>query len=107
MAWVLLIIAGLFEIAMAMSLKLSDGFSKLLPSVGFFVFAALSFGLLSVALKQLEVGTAYAVWTGIGAAGTAVVGILVMGDNASALKLISLALIVFGVIGLNLAGAAH
>ncbi|MFF4418794.1 DMT family transporter [Streptosporangium sp. NPDC001559] len=104
MAWVLIVIAGLFEIAMAYSLKLSNGFSSLLPSVGVVVFGVLSFGLLSLALKNLEVGTAYAVWTGIGAVGTAAVGIALLGEDASALKIISIVLILAGVIGLNLAG---
>ncbi|MFF3670061.1 DMT family transporter [Microtetraspora malaysiensis] len=108
MAWGLLVVAGLFEVAMAYSLKMSAGFSHLWWSVGFFVFSVLSFGLLSLALKSLEVGTAYAVWTGIGAVGTALLGIALLGDNASLLKIISIVFIILGVIGLNLAGgAAH
>lgn len=105
MAWILIIVAGLFEVAMALCLKLSKGFSVLIPSAGFLVFAVISFLLLNLGLKQLEVGTAYAVWVGIGAVGTALVGMLVMGDSASPLKLAALALIIIGVIGLNLAGA--
>ncbi|RJL30954.1 DMT family transporter [Bailinhaonella thermotolerans] len=105
MAWLLLILAGLFEVGMALCLKLSDGFSRWLPAVGVLGFGGLSFTLLALALRQLEVGTAYAVWTGIGALGTAVLGILLMGDQASPLKIASLVLIVLGVIGLNLAGA--
>ncbi|MEV0972867.1 DMT family transporter [Microtetraspora glauca] len=108
MAWILLIVAGLFEVAMAYSLKMSDGFSHAWWSGGFFVFSILSFGLLSFALKSLEVGTAYAVWTGIGAIGTAILGIALLGDNASLLKIVSIVFILIGVIGLNLAGgAAH
>ncbi|MEU1880378.1 multidrug efflux SMR transporter [Streptosporangium sp. NPDC020072] len=107
MAWILIVVAGLFEIAMAYSLKLSNGFSSLLPSVGVVVFGVLSFGLLSLALKSLEVGTAYAVWTGIGAVGTAALGIVLLGEDASALKIISIVLILAGVIGLNLAGGGH
>ncbi|MER7212327.1 multidrug efflux SMR transporter [Streptosporangium sp. NPDC000239] len=107
MAWILIVVAGLFEIAMAYSLKLSNGFSSLLPSVGVVVFGVLSFGLLSLALKNLEVGTAYAVWTGIGAVGTAALGIVLLGEDASALKIISIVLILAGVIGLNLAGGGH
>ncbi|MEV4097097.1 DMT family transporter [Streptosporangium saharense] len=104
MAWVLIVVAGLFEVAMAYSLKLSDGFSSVLPSVAFVVFAVLSFGLLSLALKSLEVGTAYAVWTGIGAVGTAALGMVVLGEDVSPLKIISIVLILAGVVGLNLAG---
>ncbi|MFF0580168.1 DMT family transporter [Streptosporangium saharense] len=104
MAWVLIVVAGLFEVAMAYSLKLSDGFSSVLPSVAFVVFAVLSFGLLSLALKSLEVGTAYAVWTGIGAVGTAALGMVVLGEDISPLKIISIVLILAGVVGLNLAG---
>ena len=107
MAWLLIIIAGLFEVAMAYSLKLSKGFSVLVPSVSFAVFAVLSFGLLSLGLRHLEVGSAYAVWTGIGAVGTAVLGILVLGENASPLKIASILLILAGVVGLNLAGGGH
>ncbi|MBB2912363.1 quaternary ammonium compound-resistance protein SugE [Streptosporangium becharense] len=104
MAWVLIVVAGLFEVAMAYSLKMSDGFSAPLPSVGFAVFAVLSFGLLALGLRSLEVGTAYAVWTGIGAVGTATLGILALGEDASFLKIASILLIVAGVVGLNLAG---
>jgi quaternary ammonium compound-resistance protein SugE len=104
MAWVLVIVAGLVEVAMALCLKGSKGFTEPLPSVGFAVFAVTSFGLLSLALKQLDVGTAYAVWVGIGAVGTAALGMLVMGDQVSAVRIGALALIILGVIGLNLAG---
>jgi len=104
MAWVALIAAGLFETAFAVCLKLSDGLRVLWPTVGFALSALVSFGLLTVALRDLEVGPAYAVWTGIGAAGTAAVGMLFLGDAVSALKLVSIALILAGVIGLNLAG---
>jgi quaternary ammonium compound-resistance protein SugE len=106
-AWVLVIVAGLFEVAMALCLKGSKGFTQPLPSAGFLVFAVTSFGLLSLALKHLDVGTAYAVWVGIGAVGTATLGMLVMGDQASAVKIGALALIILGVIGLNLAGGGH
>ncbi|WP_326645578.1 multidrug efflux SMR transporter [Streptosporangium sp. NBC_01755] len=107
MVWVVILIAGLFEVAMAYSLKLSNGFSVLLPSIGFLVFGAISFGLLALGLKTLEVGTAYAVWTGVGAVGTAVLGIVALGENASALKIASILLIVAGVVGLNIAGGGH
>ncbi|MGI5290223.1 DMT family transporter [Nonomuraea polychroma] len=107
MAWLMLIAAGLFEVAMAYSLKHSNGFSVLLPSIAFIVFAVLSFGLLALALKTLEVGTAYAVWTGIGAVGTAALGMILLGESVSLLKLLSVALILAGVVGLNLAGGGH
>lgn len=107
MAWVIIVVAGLFEVAMAYSLKMSNGFSVPLPSIGFVVFAVLSFGLLAMGLKSLEVGTAYAVWTGIGAVGTASLGMLFLGDDVSFLKIASIALILAGVVGLNLAGGGH
>ncbi|MEU4699415.1 DMT family transporter [Nonomuraea dietziae] len=107
MAWVILIAAGLLEVVMAYSLKMSEGFSHLWWAVSFLVFAVLSFGALSFALRSLEVGTAYAVWTGIGAVGTAALGMLLMGDDVSAVKLGSIAFIIIGVVGLNLSGAVH
>ncbi|WP_433338764.1 DMT family transporter [Spirillospora sp. CA-294931] len=108
MAWFLLVVAGLFEVAMALFLKLSKGFSEPLPTVGFVVFAIVSFGLLTLALRDLEVGTAYAVWVGIGAVGTAALGMLFMGDQVSVLKIGALTLILIGVVTLNLAGGgAH
>lgn len=103
MAWVLLLLAGLLETAFALCLKASEGFTKTLPTVGFLVFAAGSFTLLSTALRDLPVGTAYAVWTGIGAAGTAIAGIVLFGESAAALRLASVGLIVLGVAGLRLA----
>lgn len=102
MAWVLIVVAGLCEVAMAYLLKRSDGFTHLWPTIGFAISAVLSFVLLSLALKGLEVGTAYAVWTGIGAVGTVVLGILALGEDASPGKLVSIALILIGVVGLNL-----
>lgn len=107
MTWVLLIVAGIFEIGMALCLKNSNGFSELWPTIGMVVFGAVSFILLSLALKSLPVGTAYAVWTGIGAAGTAILGIVLLGESAEAARLISIGLIVVGVIGLQLSGGGH
>ncbi|HEY1822028.1 MAG TPA: multidrug efflux SMR transporter [Trebonia sp.] len=104
MAWVALVAAGLFETAFAACLKLSDGLRVLWPTVGFAVSALTSFGLLNVALRDLDVGPAYAVWTGIGAAGAATVGMIFLGDAVSAMKLVSITLILAGVIGLNLSG---
>ena len=96
--------AGLLEVGFALSLKASHGFSRLGPTVLFLVFGAGSFGLLNLALRSLPVGTAYAVWTGIGAAGTAILGILFLDEPAHVLRLVSIALIVLGVVGLQLAG---
>lgn len=107
MAWILVIVAGLFEVAMALCLKASKGFTELWPSLGFLAFAVTSFGLLNMALRTLDVGTAYAVWVGIGAVGTAALGMLLMGDQVSALKIGALTCIIVGVIGLNLAGGGH
>jgi quaternary ammonium compound-resistance protein SugE len=107
MAWVALVAAGLFETSFAVCLKLSDGLRVLWPTVGFALSALISFGLLTFALRELEVGPAYAVWTGIGAAGAATVGMIFLGDAASILKLVSIALILSGVIGLNLSGVTR
>src|SRR5919112_5509887 len=107
MAWALVILAGLFETGFALSLKASSGFPRLVPSVLFVVFAAASFGLLTTGLRTLPVGSAYAVWTGIGAVGTAVVGMIFLGESTEVLKLISIVLIVAGVVGLQPTGTAH
>jgi len=104
MVWVLLVAAGILETVMAVALKASDGFSRLIPSVLFLVFGSASFGLLSLALRSLPVGTAYAIWTGVGAVGTALVGIVYLGEPATALRLGCIALIVAGVVGLRFAG---
>lgn len=103
MAWLALFVAGLFEIGWAVGLKYTDGFSRLWPSVGTVIAMAASFVLLSFAMKSIPVGTAYAVWTGIGAAGTAALGILLFSEPATAMRLGSLALIVAGIAGLKLA----
>ena len=103
MTWILLFVAGLFEIGFAIGLKFSEGFSRLWPTLGMVLAGAVSFYLLSTAMKSLPAGTAYAIWTGIGAAGTAAIGILLLGESASPLRIASLALIVVGVIGLRLA----
>ena len=103
MAWLLVVLAGVFEVGMAVFLKQSDGFSRLSASLAFGVCSVLSFGLLATALRDLPVGTAYAVWTGIGAAGTAVLGMAVLGESVGLLRIASIALIVAGVIGLKVA----
>lgn len=107
MAWVLVIVAGLFETGFALSLKASNGFTRLVPSIAFVAFAAVSFFLLSASLRTLPVGSAYAVWTGIGAVGTAVVGMVFLGESTEVLKLVSIVLIVAGVVGLQLTSTAH
>ena len=104
MAWLIVIVAGVFEMGFTVLLKQSHGITRLWPTVGFAACALISFGLLTYALKKLEVGPAYAVWTGIGAAGTALMGIALLGESVSALKLVSIGLILAGVIGLNLSG---
>ena len=106
-AWLMVLVAGLLETGFAVSLKASEGFSKVLPTVSFGVCAVASFALLSTALRVLPVGPAYAVWTGIGAAGTALVGIVWLGESTAALKLLSIVLIVAGVVGLQVTSTAH
>jgi len=104
MAWLIIVAAGVFGTGFAVALKLSHGMTRLWPTVGFAACALASFALLTVALRRLDVGAAYAVWTGIGAAGAAAVGMAFLGDAVSATKLVSIGLILAGVIGLNLAG---
>jgi len=107
MAWAMVILAGLLETGFAVNLKLSHGFTKLWPTVSFCVFALGSFGLLTLSLRTLPVGSAYAVWTGIGAAGTAIYGIVFLNEPSTALKLVSISLVIAGVIGLQLSGSGH
>ena len=104
MPWLIVLAAGLFETGFAVSLKLSHGMTRLWPTVSFAACALMSFLLLTIALRKLEVGTAYAVWTGIGATGAALTGMIFLGDAISTLKLVSIGLILAGVIGLHLAG---
>ncbi|MEV7118486.1 DMT family transporter [Kitasatospora griseola] len=107
MAWAMVILAGLLETGFAVNLKLSHGFTKLWPTISFCLFALGSFGLLTLSLRTLPVGSAYAVWTGIGAAGTALYGIVFLGESSSTLKLVSVGLVIAGVIGLQLSGSGH
>jgi quaternary ammonium compound-resistance protein SugE len=104
MAWVIILAAGLFETGFAVALKMSHGMTRIWPTAVFAACALASFALLTIALRKLEVGAAYAVWTGIGAAGTAVIGMAFLGDTISAIKIVSICLILLGVIGLNLSG---
>jgi quaternary ammonium compound-resistance protein SugE len=103
MAWIVLVLAGILEVCWAAGLKYSEGFTKLWPSVATVLAMAASLALLGVALKTLPLGTAYAVWTGIGTVGTVIVGILLLGEAASVLRLVCVSLILFGIIGLKLA----
>ena len=105
MAWLVLAIAGLFEVAWAIGLKYTDGFSKLWPSVATAAAMVASVVLLGWAMRSLPVGTAYAVWTGIGAVGTVALGIVLFGEPATLGRLVCVALIVAGIIGLKLTHA--
>lgn len=102
MPWVILVLAGLLEIAWAVGLKFSDGFTRLWPSVGTIAALAGSVGLLALAAKSLPIGTAYAVWTGIGAVGTVLCGIVLLGEPVTPSRLVWLGLIVIGLLGLKL-----
>lgn len=103
MAWFYLFVAGLFETGWAVGLKYTDGFTKLWPSLATGIAMVASFVFLSLALKTLPVGTAYAVWTGIGAAGTAVLGMVLFGESREVLRLVCLAFIIAGIVGLKFA----
>jgi quaternary ammonium compound-resistance protein SugE len=103
MPWILLLLAGLFEVGWAIGLKYTEGFTKLWPSVGTIAAMIVSLGLLGIAMKSLPVGTSYAVWVGVGAVGTALLGIVLLGEPATAGRLASLGLIVAGIVGLKLA----
>lgn len=102
MNWLVLVLAGLFEIGWAIGLKYTHGFTRLWPSVATVLAMIVSIGLLGIAMKSLPVGTAYAVWVGIGALGTVVLGIVLLGEPANTLRIVSLVLIVAGIIGLKL-----
>lgn len=102
-AWTILLLAGLFEAAWAVGLKWSDGFSRLWPSVWTLVTMAISIWLLGLAMKQLPLGTSYAVWVGVGAVGTVILGVVLLDESLNLWRVVSLALIVLGIIGLKLA----
>ena len=102
MPWTLLFLAGLFEVAWAVGLKYTDGFTKLMPTALTVAAMVASIVLLGLAVKHLPVGTAYAVWTGIGTIGTVILGIVLLGDSAAPLRIVCLALIVVGIAGLKL-----
>lgn len=106
MAWIVLVLAGLFEVGWAIGLKYTEGFTRLWPTVWTVVTMAISLWLLGIAMKDLPVGTAYSVWVGVGAVGTVTLGIMLLGEPANAGRLISVALIIGGIIGLKLATPA-
>jgi quaternary ammonium compound-resistance protein SugE len=103
MAWIVLFLAGLFEVGWAVGLKYTDGFTRLWPTIGTIAAMALSLALLGLALKSLPLGTAYAVWTGIGTVGTALLGIWLFGESVDAVRLGGIAMIVGGIAALKLA----
>lgn len=106
MNWLILIVVGLFEIGWAIALKYTEGFTRLWPTVGTVLAMLISLGLLGIAIKSLPVSTAYVIWVGVGAIGTAVLGIVLFSKPANALRLLSFGLILAGIIGLKLASAA-
>ena len=102
MSWIILFFAGLFEVGWAVGLKYTDGFSKPLPTVLTIAAMAISLGLLGLAMKELPLGTAYAIWTGVGAVGTVIAGIILFGESMALFRLASVALIICGLIGLKI-----
>lgn len=106
MNWIILLLAGVFEVGWAVGLKYTEGFTRLWPTVATVISMGISLGLLGIALKALPLGTAYAVWVGVGAVGTALLGIVLFKEPASALRLLSLAAIIAGLVGLKLATPA-
>jgi quaternary ammonium compound-resistance protein SugE len=101
MNWAILVVAGFFEVGWAIGLKYTEGFTRLWPSVWTVLAMVISLGLLGIAMKTLPVGTAYSVWVGVGAVGTVVLGIVLLGESASLPRIISVALIVAGIVGLK------
>jgi quaternary ammonium compound-resistance protein SugE len=106
MDWLILAIAGLFEVGWAIGLKYTDGFTRMWPTIGTLLAMIVSVWLLGVAMRSLPVGTAYAVWVGIGAVGTVALGILLFGESANPARLASVALIIAGIVGLKLSTPA-
>ena len=105
-SWLVLVVAGIFEVGWAIGLKYTEGFTRFWPSVWTGVALVVSMGLLGLAVKALPVGTAYAVWVGVGAVGTAVLGVVLLGETASPGRVASIALIVAGIVGLKLSTPA-
>jgi quaternary ammonium compound-resistance protein SugE len=102
MNWAILVVAGIFEVGWAIGLKYTEGFTRLWPSVWTVLEMIISLGLLGIAMKTLPVGTAYSVWVGVGAVGSVVLGIVLLGESASLARVISVSLIVAGIVGLKL-----
>jgi quaternary ammonium compound-resistance protein SugE len=102
MAWIVLFVAGLFEVGWAVGLKYTEGFSRLWPSVGTAASMIVSLGLLGLALRTLPLGTAYAIWTGVGTVGTALLGIMLFHEAADPIRLVCIGLILAGIVGLKL-----
>jgi quaternary ammonium compound-resistance protein SugE len=107
MPWIMLVVAGIFEVGWAIGLKYTEGFTRLVPSLLTLASMAVSFILLSQALRHIPVGTGYAVWTGIGAVGTAILGMAVLGESRDPAKLFCIALIVTGIAGLKFVSPSH
>lgn len=105
MNWILLVLAGLFEVGFTTCLKMSEGFTKLMPSIGFVIFSATSFLILNKVIKSIPLGTAYAVWTGIGAVGTVLIGIFFFKESAEFIKLFFIFLLIASIIGLKMVSA--
>ena len=101
MSWIILFFAGLFEVGWAVGLKYTDGFTRPLPTVLTIAAMAISLGLLGLAMKELPLGTAYAIWTGVGAVGTVIAGVILFGESMALIRLASVALIITGLIGLK------
>ena len=106
MSWVILVIAGLFEVGWAIGLKYTEGFTRLWPTIWTVLAMAISLYLLGMAMKSLPVGTAYSVWVGVGAVGTVILGIVLLGDPVNTVRIVSVVLIIAGIIGLKLATPA-
>ena len=105
MSWIILFFAGLFEVGWAVGLKYTDGFTRPLPTALTVAAMAISLGLLGLAVKELPLGTAYAIWTGVGAVGTVIAGIILFGESMALVRLLSVALIIAGLIGLKLSAS--
>ena len=103
MAWIVLVLAGIFEVVWAYSMKMSEGFTRFVPSVITLIFMVLSFALLAYAMRSLPLGTAYTIWTGIGAVGSFLLGIFVLGEPASALRMLAAVLIISGLVLMKVA----
>ena len=105
MSWIILFFAGLFEVGWAVGLKYTDGFTRPLPTALTVAAMAISLGLLGLAMKELPLGTAYAIWTGVGAVGTVIAGIILFGESMALVRLVSVALIICGLVGLKVSAS--